>query len=172
MNLCKNNNKKLEAKPPKFTLYKYHIFLYQIQEKRITFQGYQSFISIIVPHLKFVDAKGLHNYECRSFISIIVPERISFKRSSAKQRCRSFISIIFPFTRRKLHVRRVCVSILYKYHISLPYLFKFIQTSNMCRSFISIIFPEIIFGVKYVPKKCRSFISIIFPLLNIAHFGL
>ena len=55
--------------------------------------------------------------------------------------CRSFISIIFPFTRRKLHVRRVCVSILYKYHISLPYLFKFIQTSNMCRSFISIIFP-------------------------------
>ena len=121
INSRKNNNKKLEAKPPKFTLYKYHISLQgQIRAIRQEADECRSFISIIFPckGWKRVFNQGL----CVSILYKyhIFPDALQEAYENGRISCQSFISIIFPW-RKSVHVGHLgsWVSILYKYHISL-----------------------------------------------------
>ena len=106
----------MEAKPPKFTLYKYHSSQGIIMENTNKAYVYRSFISIIFPFPAFwfilqrknvsilykyhisrtsTESKSLVESKCRSFISIIFPKNGIWNGIQNTIMCRSFISIIF-----------------------------------------------------------------------------
>lgn len=117
MNSRKNNNKKLETKPPKITSYKQHSFQDDEQHRVEHPVQYRSFISIIFSKMVF-DAVQDQMNECRSFISIIISNIIK-DPNLWREMYRSFISIIVPLVGG--HRRYLAIS--------------------QCQSFISIIVP-------------------------------
>ena len=108
----------MEAKPPKFTLYKYHSSQGIIMENTNKAYVYRSFISIIFPFPAFwfilqrknvsilykyhISQKwNLEWYSKYNYVSILYKYHISQAQPQAMpvqaQPCRSFISIIFPY---------------------------------------------------------------------------
>ena len=129
-------------------LYKYHISLMHatqlIQEKDGVSILYKYHISPGNVWIVF----GMWLNWCRSFISIIFPQRIQCQiLIMISYQCRSFIRLIFPRWKHPCYYALAwSVSILYKYHISL-FIVPFIHYFHL--AWVSILYKYHISLTKY-----------------------